>query len=151
MKQYQPQSFSLNDFTPEALAQFQQSFARLQISSKTSQKAALRIGQQPEIQLPDALVELLLQALSQAAAGKKVTLVDTDEEISAEKAATLLQVSRPFLVKQLESGAMPFHWVGTHRRLRLADVIAYRQQRTAKSLEALRQMREEAEEIGLYE
>lgn len=151
MKQNPSQSFSLNDFSPEALAQFQQSFARLQASSGTSQKAALRIGRQPEIQLPDALVKLLLQALSQAAAGKKVTLVDADEEISPEKAATILHISRPFLVKQLESGAMPFHWVGTHRRLRLADVIAYRQQRIATSLEALQQMREEAEEIGLYE
>jgi excisionase family DNA binding protein len=101
--------------------------------------------------LPEALVKLLLQALQQVAAGKKVVLVETDTEISPEKAAALLHVSRPFLVKQLNSGAIPFHWVGTHRRLRLADVLAYKQQRQAKSRELLRQMREEAEDLGLYE
>ncbi len=54
-------------------------------------------------------------------------------------------------MKQLDSGAIPFHWVGTHRRLRLADVLAYKQQRQAQSRELLRQMREEAEDLGLYE
>jgi excisionase family DNA binding protein len=147
MPQNISQTFSLDDFTPELLAQFQASRVR----SKGKPKAALRLGRQPEIQLPNALVELLVQALSQAAAGKKVSLIDEDEMISPEKAAALLQVSRPFLVKQLEAGAMPFHWVGSHRRLRLADVITYRQERTEKSYSALKQMREEAEELGLYE
>jgi excisionase family DNA binding protein len=147
MPQNLSQSFSLDDFTPELLAQFQKSHTR----SEGKPKAALQLGRQPEIQLPKALVDLLLQALAQAAAGKKVSLIDEDEMISPEKAAVLLQVSRPFLVKQLEAGAIPFHWVGSHRRLRLADVITYRQQRTEKSYAALRQMREEAEEMGLYE
>ena len=142
------QSFSLNDLTPAMLAHFQQNLQQLQAWLAAPQPASLRIGRKPEIVLPDALVALLLQAFEQAAAGKKVMLVDTDEEVSPEKAAVLLQVSRPFLVKQLDAGLLPFHWVGTHRRLRLADVLAYRQQRQEQSRATLRQMREEAEELG---
>jgi excisionase family DNA binding protein len=144
-------SFSLGDLSPELLAQFQQRLQQLQGAAARRSAVALKIGQEPELALPDALVTFLLQALQQAAAGKTVVLADADAEISPEKAAALLHVSRPFLVKQLDSGAIPFHWVGTHRRLRLADVLAYKQQRQAQSRELLRQMREEAEDLGLYE
>ena len=144
-------SFSLSDLSPELLAQFQQRLPQLQGAAARRPAVALKIGQEPELALPEAVVKFLLQALQQAAAGKKVVLVDADAEISPEKAAALLHVSRPFLVKQLDSGAIPFHWVGTHRRLRLADVLAYKQQRQAQSWELLRQMREEAEDLGLYE
>lgn len=144
-------SFSLGDLSPELLAQFQQRLQQLQGAAARRSAVALKIGQEPELALPDAVVNFLLQALQQAAAGKKVVLADADAEISPEKAAALLHVSRPFLVKQLDSGAIPFHWVGTHRRLRLADVLAYKQKRQAQSRELLRQMREEAEELGLYE
>ena len=141
-------SFSLHDLSPEMLTQFQQ---RLQGLATRQSTVALKIGKEPELLVPEALVKLLLQALQQAAAGKKMVLMEADAEISPEKASALLHVSRPFLVKQLDSGAIPFHWVGTHRRLRLADVLAYKQQRQARSLETLRQMREEAEDLGLYE
>lgn len=144
-------SFSLSDVPPEILAQFQQRLQRLQGIAALSSSVALKIGKEPELPVPEALVKLLLQALQQAAAGKKVVLVEADTEISPEKAAALLHVSRPFLVKQMESGIIPFHWVGTHRRLRLADVLAYKEQRQAQSRETLRQMREEAEDLGLYE
>lgn len=144
-------SFSLSDVPPEILTQFQQRLQRWQGLPPPHSTVALKIGKEPELPVPEALVKLLLQALQQAAAGKKVVLVETDTEISPEKAASLLHVSRPFLVKQMERGALPFHWVGTHRRLRLADVLAYKEQRQAQSRETLRQMREEAEDLGLYE
>jgi excisionase family DNA binding protein len=144
-------SFSLSDVPPEILTQFQQRLQRLQRSTAPQSGVALKVGKEPELPVPEALVKLLLQALQQVAAGKKVVLVETDTEISPEKAAALLHVSRPFLVKQMEGGVIPFHWVGTHRRLRLADVLAYKEQRQARSRETLRQMREEAEDLGLYE
>ena len=58
----------------------------------------------------------------------------------------MLHVSRPFLVKRLEAGEMPFHWVGAHRRLLMSDLIAYKRHRRQRSLETLQQMREEAED-----
>ena len=67
------------------------------------------------------------------------------------EAADLLNVSRPFLIKQLDAGALAHHMVGTHRRLRLADVLAYRDRMDRTAAEALAAMTAEAEELGLYD
>ena len=74
----------------------------------------------------------------------KISLRSTD-------AATFLGVSRPYLVKKLEAGEIPFHWVGSHRRLLVADLIKYKQQQRQRSLAILQQMRDDAEDLGLYE
>lgn len=60
-------------------------------------------------------------------------------------------MSRPYLIRQLEAGDLPYHMVGTHRRLRLADVLAYRDRMDAQSEQALAAMTAEAEELGLYD
>ena len=80
-------SFSLNDLSPEMLAQFQQRLQRLQDLATRRSTVALKIGKVPDLLVPDSLVKLLLQALQQAAAGKKVVLMEADAEISPEKAA----------------------------------------------------------------
>jgi excisionase family DNA binding protein len=114
---------------------------------------SLRLGGEgaAEVEIPCPILELILRTLARAAAGKRVRLVEEDDEVSPEKAAEFLRVSRPYLVKKLEEGEIPFHFVGTHRRIAIADLIEYKRRRRARSLEALRQMREEAEEMGLYE
>lgn len=78
-------------------------------------------------------------------------IVEEDNEVSPEKAAEFLHVSRPFLVKQLDAGEIPFHMVGTHRRILMSDIIEYKRKRKERTQEILQQMREEAEELGLYE
>src|SRR5215510_8237418 len=82
---------------------------------------------------------------------RKVMIVEEDDEISPEKAAEFLYVSRPFLAKQLAAGEIPFHMVGTHRRILMSDIIEYKRKRKERTREILQQMREEAEELGLYE
>jgi excisionase family DNA binding protein len=72
-------------------------------------------------------------------------------EVTLQQAADLLNVSRPFLVKLLETGAIPFHYVGAYRRVGLTDVLAYRNQRSHARRAALAEMACEAQEMGLYE
>jgi excisionase family DNA binding protein len=86
-----------------------------------------------------------------AASGKRLRLVEEDEEVSPEKAAEFLQVSRPYLVRLLDNGEIPFHYVGTHRRITMSDLIEYKRRRKIKSKEALQRMTELSEEMGLYD
>jgi excisionase family DNA binding protein len=72
-------------------------------------------------------------------------------ELTVAEAAELLNVSRPFVIKLLESGAMPFRKVGTRRRVRLVDVLEYRDRQDAIANAALEEMVHQAEEHGLYD
>ncbi|MNS92186.1 Helix-turn-helix domain protein [compost metagenome] len=69
-----------------------------------------------------ALLNVILDNMAQ---GKSITLLPSDSEISTQEAADILNISRPYLVKLIEDGAIPFKKVGTHRRLNLNDVIEY--------------------------
>jgi excisionase family DNA binding protein len=151
MQKSQEVSFSVSDLPPESLALVRKHLALLQDYLARKRPASLKLGKDKEIPLPDSLTTLVIRALCGAADGKKIVLVEEDEEVSPEKAAEVLHVSRPFLVKKLDAGEIPFHWVGSHRRLLMSDLIEYKRQRRQQSLERLQQMREEAEEMKLYE
>lgn len=103
------------------------------------------------IELPGEIHELLVSIVENLKAGNGVTVIPMHAELTTVEAAELLNVSRPYLIKQLEAGALPFHMVGTHRRLRLADVLAYRDRMDEAAEDALAAMTAEAEELGLYE
>ncbi|MDP9451936.1 MAG: excisionase family DNA-binding protein [Actinomycetota bacterium] len=102
------------------------------------------------IELPEGIHELLVSIVENLKAGNGVTVIPMHAELTTVEAAELLNVSRPFLIKQLEAGALPYHMVGTHRRLRLADVLAYRDRMDEQAEEALAAMTAEAEDLGLY-
>lgn len=103
------------------------------------------------IELPEGIHELLASIIEHLKAGNGVTVIPMYAELTTVEAAELLNVSRPFLIKQLEAGALPFHMVGTHRRLRLADVLSYRDRMDAQAEDALAAMSAEAETLGLYD
>src|SRR5947207_1608653 len=65
------------------------------------------------------------------AQGLIITLIPHDQELTTKEAADILGISRPFLVKLLDRSEIPHHRVGTHRRLNVADVLAYRELRAA--------------------
>ncbi len=102
------------------------------------------------IELPEGIHELLVSIVENLKAGNGITVIPMHAELTTVEAAVLLNVSRPFLIKQLEAGALPYHMVGTHRRLRLADVLAYRDRMDGQAEEALAAMTAEAEDLGLY-
>lgn len=139
--------------SPEMLRRAKESSEILEQYLKGHGSASLRLGGagDKEIVLNDSILRIVCEALSSEAAGKKLRLVEEDEEVSPEKAAEFLQVSRPYLVRLLDGGEIPFHHVGTHRRITMSDLIEYKRKRKIRSKEALRKMVEVSEEMGLYD
>ncbi len=131
--------------------QIERDIERLSESLAAGRPVRLRLGDDQEIALPLATIELIREALTLERDGKGFLLLEEDAEVSPEKAADMLRISRPTLLKKLDGGEIPFHYVGSHRRIAVADVLAYRSKQKERAQAALQQMRDEADEMGIYE
>ncbi len=103
------------------------------------------------IPLPESINRMVREIVHALAGGNAVTIVPVHTDLTTQQAADLLNVSRPFLVQLLESGTIPFHRTGSHRRVRLTDVMTYRRTRGQARRAALQAMAREAQDMGLYE
>jgi len=83
------------------------------------------------------------------AEGKTVSLIDNDEELTTQEAADILNTSRPYLVKLLESGEIPFTKVGKHRRVRFEDLNAYKKKRQREREHRLKELAKQAQELDM--
>lgn len=100
-------------------------------------------GESDEMVLPGHVLQILLDVLSEMSQGNAVSLIPYHQEISTQDAANLLNVSRPFLVRLLEEGKIPFRKVGSHRRVKLQDLLAYKEaidQERKRTLDDLAQL-----------
>jgi len=87
--------------------------------------------------LPNNLYSFLLRLLADLKAGQSVTILQGRHELTTVEASKILGMSRQFLVKLLEKGEIPFHLVGTHRRLYVRDVMTYKLKRDLNRREIL--------------
>ena len=110
-----------------------------------------RSGEEVEATLPAAALRVLAAALAQMAEGHPVTLVPLQVELSTQQAAELMGVSRPYFVKLLEQGRIPFRKVGEQRRVRYQDLLRYLEEYERSAAAAVSDMTANAQELGLYE
>lgn len=103
------------------------------------------------VAVPAEIVAALRIIVEHLTAGHGVSVVPIHAELTTVDAAELLNVSRPHLIKLLDANALPFRMVGTHRRIRLVDVLAYREHQDVESQRALDELTRQAEELGLYD
>ena len=103
------------------------------------------------VELPESVIEILRQAVGYMLQGKAVTLTPVHRNLTTQEAADLLGVSRPFLVELLAKKEIPFHLVGTHRRIYLEDLLRFRERRDKGRKEIINQMAREAMENGDYD
>jgi excisionase family DNA binding protein len=97
------------------------------------------------------MLSLIERAARIVADGTAVDVFAQGKDLTSQEAASLLGVSRQYLVCILDRGEIPFMRTGNHRRIRSADIIAYRERRDAGRREALAGMAQEAQAAGAYE
>ncbi len=106
-------------------------------------------NEQAHITMPPGMLAPLMEMLSQLASGNAVTIVPIHAELTTQQAADLLNVSRPHLVSLLDGGRIPCKRVGSHRRIRVDDLMHYRRADEAKRQEVLDELASEAQRLGL--
>ncbi|MFH7029934.1 MAG: helix-turn-helix domain-containing protein [Heteroscytonema crispum UTEX LB 1556] len=104
-----------------------------------------------QIPIPESVYQVLRQVVHAFVSGQAISIVPQEREITTQQAADFLNVSRPYLIKLLEQGEIPYIMVGSHRRVRFEDLMKYKQQRDANRSQLLQQLIEMSEEAGLYE
>ena len=102
-----------------------------------------------QVELPTSALRLLVDVLSELAEGNAVKVVPIHAELTTQEAADMLNVSRPHLVKLLESGALAFHKTGKHRRIRFADLMAFKTEQDRASAQAMEALAKQAQELQL--
>jgi excisionase family DNA binding protein len=101
------------------------------------------------IHLPELVFHVLTKAVCMMASGQTVMLLSENEEYTTQVAANHLGMSRPHLIKLLEAGEIPFHHVGTHRRIYLKDLKALEDKRDAHRRKMLDALADKVVDAGL--
>ena len=103
------------------------------------------------LDLPDQVLDALAEVLDATAHGEEALVLRTPNNLTTQQAASLLGVSRPTVVRLIESGKLTAHMVGTHRRVSLVDVLAHGEATARNRREAINEMTRDAEDLGLYD
>ena len=90
-----------------------------------------------QVEIPAEVHQVLRQVVEAMLQGLAVTVVPQTMVLTTQQAADLLGVSRPTLVKLLNTERIPYERIGTHRRIQLRDLLVYRERRRAGQYAAL--------------
>lgn len=122
----------------------------LEVTESKEKSVKIRIADSEElIEIPLQAFIFLSSILDNMAKGKSLALLPTDTEVSTQQAAELLKVSRPHLIKLLEKGEIAHRKVGTHRRIKVKDLLDYEESQKTLRRTALDYLSSEAQELNL--
>jgi len=101
--------------------------------------------------IPESVFYVLERVVEVMARGDSITVVPVGREVTTQQAADLLNVSRQYLVRLLDEGRVPFRKTGKHRRLRIEDVLSFKETRDKDRRAGLRELSHMTEEFGGYD
>ena len=133
-----------SDITPEALEALRGLLAQ-------PGHIALVNDERHRAELPAPLFQHLMRLVRLMTERRSLTLVPDDERVTTQAAANYLGVSRQHLVDLLEQGEIPFHKVGTHRRVIFRDLLEYEKRRDSARKVALDELSNAVDQAGLYD
>ncbi len=138
---------------PEAEAILAKEASRVLASRvHTAEPLRLRMLDAPgkgTVNIPAFAVRMLIHILEEMARGNAVTLIPVRAELTTQEAADMLNISRPSLIQLLDEGRIEFRRVGTHRRVRLEGLIAYKRHADADRRAALAELVAYDLELGI--
>jgi len=104
-----------------------------------------------EFIFPESLAKMFCDMVQAVASGQTISIVPSDKELTTQTASELLKVSRPFLIKLLNQGEIPFTKVGSHRRIRFQDIMEYKKDRDTQRNALLDELTQMNLEAGCYD
>jgi excisionase family DNA binding protein len=104
-----------------------------------------------EILIPESMFYVFERVAEVLARGDAITVLPVGQELTTQQAADILNLSRQYLVRLLDQGTIPFMRTGTHRRIRVDDLLAYKQRRDDERAATLDSLTEMSQEMGGYD
>lgn len=101
------------------------------------------------LKIPQNAFYLLVKILGNMAEGKSNAIIQSGEVLSTQQAADILNVSRPYFVKLLEEEQIPYSKAGTHRRVELKDILAFKKKMKTKRRKNLDFLSQQSQNLNL--
>jgi len=133
----------------EAFRQIKQLLAEVEDFPEAAQVCIQVAGATVSVPLPAALVQQVAEMLRHLAEGSAVSIVPLHSTLTTQQAADLLNVSRPYLVRVLEDGKIPFTKAGTHRRVTYRDVLSFKEAQSRDAETAMQELADQAQELDM--
>ena len=102
-------------------------------------------------EVPESALLLLARVIEVLTRGDAITVVPVGKELTTQQAANILNVSRQYLVRLLDDGRIPYRKTGTHRRVRMEDLLAYKRQRDRDRMASLDDLAQLSQDFGGYD
>jgi excisionase family DNA binding protein len=106
-------------------------------------------GSEHQVSIPTSALKLFIEVLTQLGQGNGVSITPIHAELTTQEAADLLNMSRPTLIKLLDTNALPHSRKGNRRKIAFVDVINYKNAQDEKRLAALDELSELDQQIGM--
>jgi excisionase family DNA binding protein len=119
--------------------------------SREDHALSLRDEAGDQVVLPAEVIEAFSQVIAALRARKPTVFYPQQAMVTTEQAATFLHVSRPYLIKLLDEGKIPYSMTGSHRRIQFQDLAAFKVEWDRKRDAAFRELIRISEEAGLYD
>jgi len=105
--------------------------------------------QAPTIELPPQALRAIADLLGLMGQQQPIMLIPQKHELTTQEAAGFLNVSRPYVIKQIEEGSLKCRKVGRHRRVEFQELMRFQKTQQQKSEDALQRLTDLSQELGL--
>jgi len=123
--------------------------ASRQLSQSKSDELKVQLDDGSIVALPNMVKTLFQSILTELSEGNMVNIVPIHAELTTQDAANHLNISRPYLIKLLESGQLPFHKTGSHRRIKYEDLKLFIAKQEKQRLQSMQELADQAQELDM--